>query len=146
MFHNTRKNIFRSIGLVIFITILFFVYTRYTKYRTGPQIVSLNIHDFMTVSSPSLLVNAELKNIQSVVINGRNITLQDKIYFHEILVFSPGTNIIEIVLTDAFGKEKHYIYNIFYRAKDTNHLKTLTEARLQNKELPVDTLIKANTH
>ena len=129
MFNNKRKIIINAVGVIFFIGILSFTYFRYSRYKVGPEIVSINIEKFMNVDKPSLSIKGELKNTQSIDINNRDIILQDKKTFHEILVFSPGTNIIDIGLKDAFGKVRSYSYNIFYKTETTKHPKTLGEAK-----------------
>lgn len=145
MFNNKRKIIFNTAGIIFFILILSFTYFRYSQYKIGPEIISINMKKFMDVEKPSLSVDAEIKNTQSVTLNKRNILLHNKKTFHEILVFSPGVNIIEIELKDAFGKDKLYTYSVFYKNKDQNFPKTLKEAKIQKKTKEAeDLLIEVN--
>ena len=134
MLNNPRKVIFRIFGLIIFISILLFAYGRYSRYIKGPEIVTINIQKFTTIENPSLILETTLENTKSVTINGRDIILNNRKNFNEIMVFSLGTNILEIELTDTFGKTKTYIYNIFYKGEKIDYPKTLNEAKAKQEE------------
>ncbi len=143
MFSDIRKTLLRSLGIIIFIGILIFTYFRYSAYIHGPEITSVNLETFMSVENPSIIIKADIKNTQSVIINGRNIILKEKSNFDEIITFSPGTNSIEIQLIDTFGKERKYLYTVYYTPiENIDYPKTLTEAKnkqdLEQEELSLE--------
>ena len=131
---KSQKIIFQSLGILIFIAILIFSYSGYRRHRKGPEIIHINLQKFMETQKPSLKLQAQLKNVQSVRINERNIIIKNDKKINEILVFSPGDNIIEIGLTDPFGKKKIYLYHIFYRDRKYTYPQTLKEAQKIQKE------------
>ncbi|MGB0925437.1 MAG: hypothetical protein ACPGTS_01870, partial [Minisyncoccia bacterium] len=112
MFTDPRKIMFRVIGALVCASILIFIYSKYNRYITGPEIVSINIENHQTTETPSLFLQAEVTDTQSIFLNGRSLILQNKKNIEEIIVFSPGNNIIEIVLEDSFGKSREYVYHI----------------------------------
>ena len=71
----------------------------------------------MTVNHPSINIHADVTRTKSVKINGRNILLKNGKTFDDLIVFSPGSNIIDIVLQDVFGKTKSYHYSLYYDAE-----------------------------
>lgn len=144
MFNNKRKVVLNTIGIIIFIGIFIFSYFRYSRYRKGPEIVSINIEKYMSVESPSLSIDAMIKNTKEARINGRDIILNNKVNFNEIVVFSSGNNIIEIVLTDTFGKIKSHIYNIYYKQDIDSIPRNLKKAKEILEEEVTHELIEIN--
>ena len=128
------KKIIKILGIIFFIFILIFIYNRYARIRSGPKISSINIQEYMSVKSPSLELHGQGENIENIFINGRPLILKERNIFDEILVFSPGLNIIEVLLEDAFHKKKKYTYHIFYQTEKTDYPITLSQAKKEQKE------------
>ena len=126
---RSQKIIFQIVGALIFIGIVIFIYFGYARYRKGPQINSINLDRFMEVHTPSLTLTAELKNTKAVNINGRETLIKNGNTLSEILVFSPGDNIIHIRLTDSLSKQRDYEYHIFYVDKEQHYPYSLHEAQ-----------------
>ncbi len=140
---RSQKIIFQLVGAFIFIGILIFIYLGYARYRTGPQISTINLQKFTETQQASLRLKIELKNTQSVSINGREMLIKNGNTVDEILVFSPGDNIINIGLTDSLGKHRNYEYHIFYKAPKQEYpynLKDAQKEREQEKEETENTL------
>jgi hypothetical protein len=127
--NKAQKLLFTSIGIIIFAGILSFSFYHYTRYKKGPEIISINLQKFTSIEKPSLKVIGKIENTKSVKINERDIILENKKKFEEIIVFSPGDNIIEVLLEDAFGKKKSYLYHIYYNSEKEEYAKTLKEAK-----------------
>ncbi len=111
--HNPRKILFRSIGLVFFILILVFMYTRFQAYLKGPRMIQSSFDSYTSISRPSAIFFGTTKHTEGMNIDGRTITLDENGGFKEVMVFSPGHTIIEVQLTDTFGRERYYTYNVF---------------------------------
>ncbi len=141
MIIDIRKIIFKVIGIIVFITIAIFSYYQYRFYVNGPEIVDINIQNHMETKTPSLSIKATLSNTKNITINGKDISIINKKNINELVVFSPGNNIIKIVLKDAFGKDKSYLYNIYYLT-DHKEYKTLKE--LKESEQKKDLIINNN--
>lgn len=148
MFTDIRKILARSVGILILLAIIIFAYFRYANYLQGPELVQINLEPFMTVDAPSLSIAAEIKNTQAADINGRNLILKEKKYIEEIVVFSPGENILELELQDSFGKKKKYTYHIYYRKLEEKFPNTLDAAQkaydTQNAEAETEEILIKN--
>jgi len=109
---------------------------KYKPYIEGPKITSINMESYMNITEPSLAIHGEIQNTKSVSINGRDLFLNEKKTFSEIIVFAEGLNIIEITLTDTFGTAHDYIYKVYYNDLSEESPRTLDEA--QNKKTLLD--------
>ncbi len=138
-----RKNIFKLLGIILFIAIAIFSYYQYRFYRNGPEIENINIKDHMRIIEPSIEIKATLLNTKAVTLNGRVIKIIDNKKIEELVVFSPGDNIITIGLKDNFGNTKSYSYDIYYSVED-KHYKTLEEIKLDEKNNSEDLIINNN--
>ncbi len=140
MLNRAQKTTYYTLGIIFFLFVIFFAYHGYASYRKGPYLKEINFDNgTYTVQKPSWLLKASVENTQKVKINGRDILLHNNENIEEELVFASGDNIIEILLTDAFGKEKKYEYHIFYQKEESEPLiKTLQEAREIQKQREED--------
>lgn len=107
---------------------------QHKKYLLGPEIISLNINPYTTSIKNSIKLKGIVSNTKIMSLNQRNIILEKHKNFEEIIVFSPGNNIIEIRLVDPFGKEKKYTYNVYLKGVKKEFPKTLIEAKNQQDE------------
>lgn len=133
MFTDIRKIILRTIGIVVFILIAIFSYYQYRSYVNGPEIVKINIKDYTETRDPSITLDAEIINTKKININNRSVAIKNDNNIKEIVVFSPGNNIIKIGLEDIFGKKRSYIYNIYYSTVLTDY-STLQEVKHRKSE------------
>ena len=142
MFTEPRKILFRSIGLLLLAIVIIFAYHRYKPYIAGPSLAKINLESYMSVDEPFINVQADIKNTQSVTINGRDIFLEKKEDFEEIIALSKGVNTLEIRLEDTFGKEKIYRYTIYYTAEERDipiSLEIAKERQVEELELLKET-------
>ncbi len=112
MERTPRKILFQFIGVVFFIFVIFFSYTRFGRYITGPEISEINLEKYQIINSSYKKIEGKIKNVETINIQGRTITYDKDNSFSDVIVFSPGYTIIDIVLTDSFGKERIYSYTI----------------------------------
>ena len=110
--HNPQKILYRIIGILVFLGIGIFMYSKFQNSNQGPQITFISIHEYTTTESPFLTITGETQHTQKILINGRNVILDDTGSFEEIIVFPPGNTIIEIQLEDTFEKQRQYKYKI----------------------------------
>lgn len=130
MTSSKRSLLFQGIGLVFFIFILIFGYNRFERYIHGPQIVSLSLEEYQYIDTLSLTVTGELKNVATLMIQGRNINFNKEGIFSEIVVLTPGYTIIEIDLIDPFGTQKTYSYSVETSAENPPYRTTQEEANI----------------
>jgi hypothetical protein len=128
MLNRAQKILLNGLGLLIFIIVIIFSYYGYRSYRNGPQIKNINMTKFFSTDKEESVIKGELENTKLAKINGREILLENGKNFEEIIVFSPGDNIIELSLEDAFRKTKKYFYHIFYTGNRGDIPMTLKEA------------------
>lgn len=144
MEQNPRKIIIRSIGIVFFLFIIIFGYSRFGRYINGPQVIEISITDYQTVEDLDVLVSGIVRNTEMMVINGRTITLSDKHEFEEVVALSPGLSTVMIDLEDSFGGAEHYEYNVYSTANEVLYETTYNEAQKALTELEAEVLTQIN--
>lgn len=115
LMNNTpaRVIIFRIIGLCIFGIILWFSYTRFSGYLSGPVMIENSLEDIYETSTSTIVFEGSGKRIDALQINGRETTLNSDGTFREMVVLLPGSNIIEVDIFDQFGKHRRFEYRIY---------------------------------
>ena len=113
---HPRKIFLRAIGIIFFIGILVFAYTRFGRYRTGPEVVEISLEDYTSTKELFLPFSGSIRNIEYMHIDGRNIILDKEGTFNEVVVLMPGINEMTIDIGDSFGKRKQYRYTIYSSA------------------------------
>lgn len=134
MQRTLRKILLRSIGIIFFTFVIIFAYNRFGRYIDGPEITTINIEPYQTVDTLSLPITGTVKNVETISIEGREIIYDDTYTFNDIIVLSPGYTIIDIVVTDPFGKEQIYSYSIETTAENPEPVAIPTEEPLLEPE------------
>lgn len=127
---NPRKIVFTSIGIIFFILVIIFAYGRFGRYINGPVVLEISLQDFQSIENNYLVVSGMVSNVQNMSINGRVLDLDKDQHFSESLVVPPGMSTVDIVLFDAFGKQRSYSYTIYSSNKDHNLPRSYSEAQL----------------
>jgi len=137
MERNPRRVITTTIGILFFIFILLFGYNRFERYINGPEMVLISLEQYQVIDNFSMVVTGTVKNTQSISINNRPLILNQDNSFTEMIVVSPGLTIIEIDMSDSFGKTKQYLYQIYSTGETTDYYSTYeeTEQPIEEKEL-----------
>ncbi|MCA9352817.1 hypothetical protein KC901_01395 [Patescibacteria group bacterium] len=134
MERTPRTILIRTIGVLFFIGISIFGYNRFGRYLQGPRIVDISLERYQTIETLSVLVEGSTNNTESMTINERTIPMNDDSTFSEVVVLSPGTNIMEIVVTDSFGKQKEYRYTLYSTKTNSPYKNNYTEAQQAQEE------------
>lgn len=130
-------------GIIFFILIVIFSYSRFGRYINGPIMKEISIDTYEEIQDLTLAINGKVKNTETLTINNRTITLNQDNTFNEIIVVSPGLTIIDIYMVDAFGKSKTYQYNIYSTGTNPEYESTYTEA-LQAQTAKEDITLEEN--
>ena len=105
------KKIVKISGLSIFF-ILIFVYAFFRSHDLifGVKIKNVNLTDGATVTSNVIKLTGNAKNAIKLVLDGREISVDQEGNFNETIALLPGYNIINIRAQDKFGNvdEKNY--------------------------------------
>lgn len=132
---NPRNFVFRGAGIIILIAIIIFSYFRFDRYINGPEINQINLELFENTEEKVKHLEIELENTKKILINNKDVLIQENNYVKDTLSLSPGLNKIYINLEDPFGKSKEYTYTIYSTQDTSNYPENIAEAKsLLNKE------------
>jgi hypothetical protein len=85
----------------------------------GPTIEIFSPSKDMETGENVLTISGRAKNIASISLNQRPISIDTEGLFQEKLLLSPGSNIIEIKATDRFKKETQKTIEVYYKQSTT---------------------------
>jgi hypothetical protein len=141
MERTPRTVLITTLGILFFILILIFGYNRFGRYINGPEIVEISIEEYQTIADTRIEITGQVHNVQNISMNNRDLILADDKKFREIIVVSPGKNILEIDVVDPFGKEREYIYHIYSTQEKDTYPNSYSQAQeLQTEENQEDTV------
>ncbi|MDP2788603.1 MAG: hypothetical protein Q8O46_00920 [bacterium] len=109
--NQDAKNILKMVSLgVFFLFIILYSFARSKDLIWGVKIKDVNIVDGTKVASSALEITGNAKNAIRLTLNGREISIDQKGNFNEIIALLSGFNIVNIKAEDKFGKidEKNY--------------------------------------
>ena len=105
------KKIIQTIALcVFFILIISYAFFRSYDLIFGVKIKNVNITDGGSVTDSVIDVKGNAQNAVNLILDGREISIDQNGNFNETIALSPGYNIINIKAKDKFGytDEKNY--------------------------------------
>lgn len=118
MIDNPKKLIRYGLTGGFFLFIILYAFFNSRGLIFGVQIKNVNIVDGATVSNKVLKVTGNAKNAIKLVLNGREISLDQTGEFNETIILLKGYNIIQIEATDKFKHTDEKNYQLIY--KDSN--------------------------
>ena len=114
-----RSNFRKTIGIWIFVIICFIVlgygYFEARNIINGPQISIKNPQNGMTLDNPLVTIMGSARNVAFISLNDRQIYVDDKGYFDEPILLSPGYNMIRLNVKDKFGRSRQNILELVYK-------------------------------
>lgn len=110
---NNAYTTFRYIGYVALVASVVFVYSRFQVLRSGVSLSLVNAYDGMTVQEPKLTLEGNAQKASRILINNKEVTIDKHGNFEESLVFSPGTNSIDILAFDRYNQITQKMVRIF---------------------------------
>ncbi|MCX6757894.1 MAG: hypothetical protein NTZ44_03390 [Candidatus Nomurabacteria bacterium] len=109
------KKILKISSLVLlFVFILIFVFFRSKDLIFGVKIRNVNLVDGAKVENNIVNITGNAKNATQVILDGREISVDQKGDFNETIALLSGYNIIEIKAVDKFGHSDEKIYKLIY--------------------------------
>ena len=119
---NNTKKIFKIVlVLVLFIFIIVFAFFRSKNLIFGVKIKDVNIittealpMDSIGKASGIRKITGNTKNATSLVLNGREISINQQGDFDETIALLSGYNIINIKAQDKFGHSDEKNYKLIY--------------------------------
>jgi hypothetical protein len=81
----------------------------------GPMISISEPQNGAVIKVPLVEIKGKTKNISSISLNDRQITVDDKGEFKEKLLLSSGYNIIKLKVQDRFGREKNTLLELMLK-------------------------------
>ena len=113
--YQTRKNI--KITIILLLILLVVGYTLYEVQRIvmGPKIIIDSPKNGITVSTSSLEIIGTTKNINDISLDDRKIFVDEKGDFDEVLLLSPGYNVIDMKASDKFDSETEKTLEVIYK-------------------------------
>ena len=112
MFSNKLPKI---IGIIVLVAII----AGYAYYQTrgisnGPIITIDYPIDGMTLEDSEVIIRGTIKNASYVTLNDRQIFIDEKDKFGEIVLLSPGYNVLKIEVKDRFERVKTEKLEVVY--------------------------------
>lgn len=84
----------------------------------GAPLSIATVADGTTLSEGSLPISGKAKHARELFINGRSILIDREGNFSDLVLLSPGYNVVEVMLRDQFGKEKTERYHLVLDESD----------------------------
>ncbi len=115
MERGTLKKILKYSGIGLFICIIFgYSFYQSTNLLQGPKISIISPKNGIHVVEPEVLISGVVKNIVAINLDDRPIFVDERGFFKEIYLLSPGDNQIKISAKDKFGKQKTEIVELWH--------------------------------
>lgn len=102
----TLRRVLAVIGIgMLLLTIVSYVSYQARFLLVGPQIVLIEEPPPRS-ETPDITITGSARNIARIAINGRQIFTDPAGNFEELIILSPGANIITISAVDRYGRTK----------------------------------------
>lgn len=119
MVSNNNQKLFAKIALgALFIFILSFGFFRAYHLIFGVKIKNINIKNWVTLEENTERITGNAYGAILLTLNGREILVDKKGNFDEIVALYPGYNIIDLEAKDKFGSKDHKNYQLIYKPKN----------------------------
>jgi hypothetical protein len=113
-----NKKIMQIAGLfVFFLSIIFYGFFVSKDLIFGVRIKNVNIVDGSSVTDNIIKIKGTAKNAIKLILDGREISVDQAGNFNETIALLPGYNIISIEAQDKFGKVDEKNYKLMYLVK-----------------------------
>lgn len=80
----------------------------------GVQIKDVNIEDGLTVNENILNITGNAKNSVELLLDGREISIDQSGNFNETIALLPGYNVVNIKAKDSFGNQDEKTYKLIF--------------------------------
>ncbi len=111
---NAKKIVKIGSLSVFFLIIIIFAFFRSRDLAFGVKIKNVNIVDGAKMTESVMEVKGNARNATNLVLNGREISIDQAGNFDETIALLPGYNIIGIKAQDKFGYVDKKNYKLMY--------------------------------
>ncbi len=126
----------------LFIIVGLFAYHRFSSYLEGPKLLNINLKEYETTDKAWKKIELQTKNTKKITLNSEPIPIQQDARASTLITFHPHENVVSITLTDAFQKERTYLYHVYLKeTEEKSFPKTLREAREKHRSEETETLL-----
>jgi cytoskeletal protein RodZ len=108
----TPKTIFISLAILIFVTILGYIFWQYQSFATSPELSISYPPDNITVNSSSITIEGKTDPHADLSINQQGISLENNGNFRTIINLQNGVNFINITAKNRINKETTIVRKI----------------------------------
>ncbi len=112
---STQKIVRGSIFGIIFLIVIGYAGFAFHDFIIGPTLIITEPANGSVFSLPTIPVKGVVKRIQDISLNGRSLTIDDKGNFNELVLLSPGYNVLTLIAKDKFGRSKETRLQIIYK-------------------------------
>jgi len=93
-------------GILTVVLLIAYIYIQSREFITGPQITINEPINGAGYSNTILPIRGNAKHAAKLMLDGRQIYTDENGFFDEIVLLSPGYNVIELWAKDRFNREK----------------------------------------
>ena len=113
--NTNAKKILQIVSLAIFFLFVV-VYALFRSHNLiyGVQIKNINIIDGTKITSSVIKITGNAKNAINLILNGREISVNQEGNFSETIALLTGYNIVNITAKDKFGYVDEKNYKLMY--------------------------------
>ncbi len=114
--NQNLKNIVKVAGISIFFILIIFYAFWGSKYLIfGVKIKNVNITNGAMVTDSVIKITGSAKNAVKLILDGREISVDQYGNWNETIALIPGYNIINIKAQDKFGYTDEKNYQLIYK-------------------------------
>lgn len=112
--------------------LLFGIIVIYTAHRTsflaqGATLAVYNLSDGQIVQESELVIEGRALRATTLILNGREIVINQEGFFSELVLLSPGINTISFRAEDRFEKYEEQTYTVVFEEPQDTTLDTLLQ-------------------
>ena len=100
---------------IFFILIVVYALWRSEYLILGVKITNVNLADGTKVSEGIIEITGNARNATNLILNGREISIDENGNFNETIALLPGYNIISLRAEDKFGYTDEHNYKLIYQ-------------------------------
>lgn len=150
--HKFKRYVRRGLVGLLFTVIVVYAAHSTSFLAQGATVSVYNLSDGQIVHASELVVEGRALRATTLILNGREIVINQEGFFSELVLLSPGINTISIRAEDRFEKYEEQTYTVVFEEPEDRNIDTLlqelhTTIQTQTEELleTVDTTISDET-
>lgn len=105
--HHSRSRLIALCTALLLLFVMGYALFETRTYLSGPQIIVENPPPGASVLNPLIEIRGIANNVSAITLNDNPIYTDEKGRFNEKVLLSQGYNVMEVIVHDRFGREKH---------------------------------------